>query len=389
LQAFSFVLHFYRFHLHLKKLLSNEKIQAGQPRKLTIQGNPAAQSNVALMYAKGQGVSKDYVEAYKWSALSAIGGLIVLSAGWEVARRRRAGVRRPFVDAAAAEGFGLVLAFLLVPALAYLTSYVGWFLHFGWSLGAWARLQGAIASYHEHLQKIDPATGQPVHPYLADAWKWLLLLRPVLYYGRYVGDIRRVIYANGNPAIFWGSLLAIPYTAWAWWRDRDWRAGFILVAIASQYLPWFLISRPEFFFYVLPIVPFLVLADVFALRRLSAISFEGLRSVEGSRRVRPFVPLAVVFVVLAVGLFVWFYPTLTGGPLSPSAWLKRAWFPSWTYIARGVARRSVGCGTAWRRPSTASSRWTTASGSRRRPITPTATARIRRSSRRCPTARTT
>jgi dolichyl-phosphate-mannose-protein mannosyltransferase len=268
--------------------------------------------------------------ATKWSALAAVAGLIALSAGWEVARRRRAGVRRPLFDAAAAEGFGIVLTFLLVPAVVYLASYVGWFVHFGWSLGAWARLQGAMASYHEHLQKIDPATGQPVHPYLGDAWKWLLLLRPVLYYGRYVGDIRRVIYANGNPAIFWGSLLAIPYTAWAWWRDRDWRAGSIVVVIAAQYLPWFLISRPEFFFYVLPIVPFLVLADVFALRRLSAISFEGLRSFGGSRRVRPFVPLTVAFVVLAVGLFIWFYPTLTGGPLSPSAWLKRAWFPSWT-----------------------------------------------------------
>ena len=32
-------------------------------RPLADQGNPAAQSNLALMYAKGQGVSKDYVQA--------------------------------------------------------------------------------------------------------------------------------------------------------------------------------------------------------------------------------------------------------------------------------------------------------------------------------------
>ena len=43
-------------------------------RTLADQGNPAAQSNVALMYAKGQGVSKDYVQAYMWSSLSAARG---------------------------------------------------------------------------------------------------------------------------------------------------------------------------------------------------------------------------------------------------------------------------------------------------------------------------
>jgi len=38
----------------LQKLLSNEKIQAGQPRKLTIQGNPAAQAQFAAQTDQGQ-----------------------------------------------------------------------------------------------------------------------------------------------------------------------------------------------------------------------------------------------------------------------------------------------------------------------------------------------
>jgi dolichyl-phosphate-mannose-protein mannosyltransferase len=268
--------------------------------------------------------------ATKWSALAALGGLVVLALVWEVTRRRRAGLERPVADAVPAEGFGLVLSMLVVPAVVYVVSYTGWFLHFGWDLGAWAKLQGAIASYHEHLQKIDPKTGEPVHAYLSDAWQWLILRRPVLYYGDYRGDVRRVIYANGNPAIFWASVLAIPYTAWAWWRDRDWRAGFVILAIASQYLPWFFISRPQFLFYVLPIVPFLVLADVYSLRRLSEIGYESLRSTGERRTVRPYVPVAIAFVVIAIGLFVWFYPALTGGPLSSADWVKRAWFPTWT-----------------------------------------------------------
>jgi TPR repeat protein len=43
-------------------------------RSLADQGNPAAQSNIALMYAKGQGVSKDYVQAHMWASLSASKG---------------------------------------------------------------------------------------------------------------------------------------------------------------------------------------------------------------------------------------------------------------------------------------------------------------------------
>ncbi len=62
-----------------------------------------------------------------------------------------------------------------------------------------------------------------------------------------------MIYAQGNPAIFWGSLLAIPYVAYAWWRKHDWRAGFVIITIAGLYLPWFLVSRPQFFFYATPL----------------------------------------------------------------------------------------------------------------------------------------
>jgi len=62
---------------------------------------------------------------------------------------------------------------------------------------------------------------------------------------------------------------------------------------------------------------------VYALKDLSALHVAGSRS-------RPYLPLVVGFVVLSVGLFVWFWPVLTGGPLSDEAFRLRAWFPSWT-----------------------------------------------------------
>ena len=41
---------------------------------LAAQGNAPAQYNLGVMYAKGQGVAQDYVQAHKWFNLSAASG---------------------------------------------------------------------------------------------------------------------------------------------------------------------------------------------------------------------------------------------------------------------------------------------------------------------------
>ncbi len=262
--------------------------------------------------------------ASKWSGVTAVAGVVAITFLWEITRRRAAGMRarRAIWKATQWEAFPIVVWLLVLPLVVYVASYVGWFEHFGWSIGRWWHLQASMADYHEHLQWTDPKTHKPIHPYLSHAWQWIVLSRPVLYFARYGEDVRRVIYANGNPAIFWGSLVAIPWTAYAWWRRRDWRAGYVVLAIASLYLPWFLVSRPQFLFYATPITPFFVLADVYLVRSLSEMHVAGSRS-------RPYLPIAVAFVVISVALFVWFWPALTGAPLSGSAWQLRAWFPSW------------------------------------------------------------
>ncbi|MFH1914989.1 MAG: tetratricopeptide repeat protein [Pseudomonadota bacterium] len=69
---------------HANKLMINlkenmTKMQILEGRRLYIkwnadQGYAEAQSNLGVMYAKGQGVPQDYVEAYKWCNLSAAQG---------------------------------------------------------------------------------------------------------------------------------------------------------------------------------------------------------------------------------------------------------------------------------------------------------------------------
>ena len=116
---------------------------------------------------------------------------------------------------------------------------------------------------------------------------------------------------------------------------RDWRAGFIVVAALVQYLPWFLAAgEVQFIFYILPVVPFMVLAAVYVLRDLS--DARSARTVVDRRTgatgqgvKRPFTSVAVAYVVLYVLLFLWFYPILTGWHLSYQAWHARMWMRSW------------------------------------------------------------
>src|SRR4029453_7438408 len=224
--------------------------------------------------------------ATKWSGLTAFVTAIALGFLWEVMRRKRFGISKPIVTAITTEGFGFVLALLVTPAIVYFVTYIPWFLHFGWDLQRWAEMQGRAARFHADLKAVNDQ-GQPWHAYFAPAWKWILLARPTYYYGAFSSDgVRQVIYAQGNPAIFWGSLLRTPHVAYAWWRTRDWRAGFVIVTIAGLYLPWFLVSRPQFFFYATPLTPFFVLACVSALPALSDLHVAGSRS-------RPFLPLVV------------------------------------------------------------------------------------------------
>ena len=261
--------------------------------------------------------------ATKWSGLTAIATAILVSIMWERTRRKRFGVGRPVWRAVQSEGFGIVISLLLVPTAVYVVSYAGWFVEHGLRFSEWMRLQGDIAGYHAALKVADEA-GKPIHPYLSEGWKWILLVRPVLYYSRYpVEGLRKVIYANGNPAVFWGGMLAVPFALFRWRQRRDWRAGFVAMTVLGLYVPWLFVSRPQFLFYATPITPFLVLACVYALKDVSELHVAGSRS-------RPYLPFAIGFVVLSVGLFVWFWPTLTGGPLSDEAFRLRAWFPSWT-----------------------------------------------------------
>ena len=263
--------------------------------------------------------------AVKWSGGLALIAAIVLAVTWERTRRARAGGDRPFLRALAEEGFGLYLALLIVPIAVYLLTWIPWLDDRGLTLldlESYGRLVdhhvGAF-DYHFNLKPFEE-DGKLAHPYLSRAWTWFLLVRPVAYFWEGDAACCREILGIGNPFLFWGSLLSVPYLLLAWWRRRSWQAGAIAVPILVQFLPWLAIGRPLFLFYMAPIAPFLALAAAYSLRDLAAV---------GAPERRIFVPTVGALVIVAVGLFVFFWPVLTGTLLSRDAWELRIWFSSW------------------------------------------------------------
>jgi dolichyl-phosphate-mannose-protein mannosyltransferase len=270
----------------------------------------------------------------------------VISIGWETTRRRRGdrGGGSAFASALGREGFGLMLAFLVLPLAVYVASYLPWLNHFGWDIGRLIDTQLGAAKFHLNLRSLalDPDTGTmtPTHYAYSRPWTWFVMTRPIRIATNDVGAAGREILAIGNPVIFWGSLWSLPYLAIAWWRKRDWVAAFLLSAVLVQYLPWLVAARPQFLFYVAPFVPFLVLGLTYLCRdladarlivrepdgRVAADPGTGRPAVSTSH---PYRPIAVAVILASVALFAWFYPVLTWITITDAHQRLILWFPGW------------------------------------------------------------
>lgn len=272
----------------------------------------------------------------KWSALLAIGGAGLFVGISELLWRRRltGSMFRGWWRGAASA----LLTLAVVPLLIYVISYVGWFINYSDTrLGLeecadgscnlsvpeiasrWWGEQQQIAYFHRTLEA--------EHPYRSLPTTWPYLGRPVAYYyeacddeklaaGECVteqGNVEEIL-GIGNPAIWWLGLFALPLAGWFSARG-DWRALTILGFYAIQYVPWLVVPRPNFLFYMTPVVPFLCLAVAFALWRVSSHPF--LR----------WVPAAAT--VTAVAAFLFWYPLWTAIEMPLESWQLRIWFDTW------------------------------------------------------------
>jgi dolichyl-phosphate-mannose--protein O-mannosyl transferase len=266
------------------------------------------------------GASLGAAMAVKWSGILLWAAVVTLAVGWEWGRRRRAGYKRPFVGTLAEESPSLILGLVVVPLAVYVASWLPWLSDRGYSLGElWKHHfgDGEMLDYHLGLSTLNEE-GEPIHPYMSEAWTWLLMLRPVAYYYDGTDTTAAEVLGMANPVLFWCSLVVIPFLVFLW--RRDWRAGAVAAPILFQYLPWLVVSRPLFLFYLTPLSPFLAVGAAYGMYRLSGVELPERKLLMG---------IALAGFVAAVGVFVFFWPVLVGDTISMEAWRARMWLPGW------------------------------------------------------------
>ncbi|MFL6139576.1 MAG: dolichyl-phosphate-mannose--protein mannosyltransferase [Frankiaceae bacterium] len=276
-----------------------------------------------------------------------------------VALTALAGRRRPHLTgrwrSPSGRGWQVPVALGAAPAAVYVASWIGWFVNssdayahdtyvragMGTLSHAHAVFKGWL-SYHFQAYWFHAHLYSP-HQYASRPLSWLVLQRPVAYFYQSPADgvngctasggCAREVLALGNPAVFWGALVALLATGWLWASRRDWRAAAVLVCFAAGYLTWFPFSgylpgtgsksRTEFLFYVLDVVPFMVLAITLVLGWVI-----GGRDATPRRRLWGS-SAAGAYVLTVVVLFFYFYPVLAAVSIPKGTWDNLMWFSSW------------------------------------------------------------
>lgn len=212
---------------------------------------------------------------------------------------------------------GLIF-YVAVPLAIYAASYLPLLFEKsgGFTFSSILQSQQVMFSYHSQLTS--------THPFESRWYSWPLMLRPVWYYmgSRLPAGTVVSIAAFGNPVVWWGGLAAL---LWLFWRLVSGRckkkpaALFLLILFAAQYLPWVFISRATFIYHYFAAMPFALLAlGLFLSRLLETRPRAGRAACIGA-------------VALAAGLFVFFFPVLSGLPVSSSYAALLKWLPGWGF----------------------------------------------------------
>ncbi|MFB8006482.1 dolichyl-phosphate-mannose--protein mannosyltransferase [Nocardia sp. NPDC056000] len=300
----------------------------------------------------------------KWSGAYFVVAFAALSLGFDLAARRGYRVRRPWAGTAVRDLGPTAWALGVVPVFVYLASFWAWFAaetsydryavgvrvgrggDFSWVPDALRSLWyygGEVLTFHEGLTN---SAGNH-HPWESKPWTWPMGLRPMLYYysDSSSGDCGqsqcvKAVMLIGTPAIWW---LALPVFGWAIWRSfvrRDWRYAAVLVAYGAGLLPWFLqLDRQMYYFYAVPLAPFLMMAVALVLgdvlghapaigRRLSGQP-DWQHLAPPSERQGLGLMLVCLYLALVIANFIWLWPILTGAPITPGSWHDHLWLPSW------------------------------------------------------------
>lgn len=204
--------------------------------------------------------------------------------------------------------------FVLIPGIIYLLSYIPF--NDGTDRGFITKVieaQKTMFNYHSALNG--------THPYGSKWYQWPIMYRPMWYYsGITVDNLREGISAFGNPLVWWAGIPAAAYMIYLIVKEKDKKAAFLVIGYLSQYAPWFIVTRVVFIYHYFTSVPFITVM----------LGYSFFKLVQQKPKLKKMV---FVYTALAIGLFIMFYPVLSGYPITvdyANKFLK--WFSTWVLV---------------------------------------------------------
>ena len=157
------------------------------------------------------------------------------------------------------------------------------------------------------------------HKYGSRWYLWPVIYQPVLYYQAYSTDgIVRNIIAFGNPLLWWSAIITYLIAFFGLITHRRWSYPLLLpmLLLSVYYFGWIFIDRPQFFYYLLPVLIFYFMILAYFVEKL----------------LKRFFVAASVWLILAALMFIYFYPTLVAYPVPKQYFESQLWLPEWRNV---------------------------------------------------------
>ena len=201
--------------------------------------------------------------------------------------------------------------FMVVPLAVYVATYIPFF-QYGRGLGDFIYLQNSMFLYHKHIDETAPPS-----PYESPWWKWPLLLRTIaLYVQSY--DKGRYIYAIGNPFIWWTGCIFFVLSIIHVVRKKLPSLAFAVLSVFAYWLPWAVSPRKATYIYhFLPSFIFILLIIAYFLELIW-------------HRVRYGRAFVMLYLLIAVGMFIYFYPITAAVHIEDDTLGRYFWIRGWS-----------------------------------------------------------
>ncbi|MGG1552062.1 phospholipid carrier-dependent glycosyltransferase [Paenibacillus ferrarius] len=225
-------------------------------------------------------------------------------------------VKRRFVPGTIWTLLWCVLTFVLIPVTIYTLSYIPFMMVPGPGHGL-----KDVVTYQVHMYKYHKDL-VATHPFSSPWWEWPMMLRPIWYYqAKFMPEgMLSSIVSFGNPLVWWPGFIAVLFSLYMVFINKDKRLRLLLIAYGSQYLPWILVPRLTFIYHYFAMVPFLVLILTFYFKQFLE---------EGPPKRRQWVLGYLGGVLL---LFFLFYPILSGMMIPAKYSFFLRWLPGWNFF---------------------------------------------------------